>query len=419
MRGASARAVAQERHHGVSRKEKIVAVDLTTEFCGLTFKNPIIVPAGVHGRDGDTIKSVSRSGVAGICTKTIVSRPSPDVLPCFTTVKAGMLNAVFGSDRPSTYWFTEGIGRAKEGDALVIANLAGFSPEEAAELAGKAAAAGADMIEIPTHCPHMAEILMAMYPGLSVPAPSLTDLDPMKQSVKLVKQAVKIPVIVKLSGTFSHITREWAIGVKEAGADGIGCSDALGPGLRIDIRTGQPALGGPRGVGGLTGPAIMPITLRMVLDIAMSVDLPIIGVGGVATASDAVEYIMAGATLVGVCTAGHMNGPGRYARILNELTKLVADLGAGSPSDLRGRTLEKIAGRRENNRAAVTQPKVPVVDEGKCNGCGTCEEVCAYDAIHVEGTARVTAQSCVGCGLCASACPEEAIALDYYSGGMS
>jgi len=391
-------------------------MDLTTEFCGLTFKNPIIVPAGVHGRDGDTIKAVGKSGVAGICTKTIVSRPSPDVLPCFTSAKSGMLNAVFGSDKPSSYWFTEGISRAKEGDALVIANLAGFSPEEAAMLAEQAAAAGADMIEIPTHCPHMGEILMAMYPGLTMPEPSLTDLAPMKQSVKLVKMAVKIPVIVKLSGTFSHITKEWAIGVKESGADGIACSDALGPGLRIDIRTGQPTLGGPRGVGGLTGPAIMPITLRMVLDIATSVDLPIVGVGGVETARDVVEYLMAGATLVGVCTAGHMNGPARYTRILRDLEKLLGELGAGSPAELRGRTLARIRERREKGLMAVTAPRVPVVDEETCTGCGTCAQVCAYDAMRVDGKASVSAKSCIGCGLCASACPENAISLDYYPG---
>ena len=130
----------------------------------------------------------------------------------------------------------------------------------------------------------------------------------MKASVKLVKRAVKVPVIVKLSGTFWHIAREWAVGVKESGADGIGASDAFGPALRIDIRTGQPALGGPRGIGGLTGPAIMPLTLRMVLDIATSVDLPIVGVGGVESANDVIEYIMAGATLVGVCTPPH-EGP--------------------------------------------------------------------------------------------------------------
>ena len=361
-----------------------MAIDLRTDFCGLKFRNPVIVPAGVHGRDGPTIREIGKSGVAGICTKTIVSRPSPDVLPCFGAVKSGMLNAVFGSDRTSEYWFEEGIKTAKEGEAIVIANLAGFTPEEAAELAAKAAAAGADMIEIPTHCPHMGEILMAMYPGLEMPEPKLADVAPMQRTVQLVKQAVKVPVVVKLSGSFLHLAREWARGVKESGADGIACSDAYGPALKIDIRTGEPALGGPRGVGGLTGPAIMPLTLRMVLEIASTVDLPIVGVGGVETAADVVEYLMAGATLVGVCTAGHLKGPARYTRLLRDLETLLAELGVCSPAEVRGLALRRIRERREKGLVAVTRPVVPTVDEEMCTACRRCEEACAYGSMRVR-----------------------------------
>lgn len=388
---------------------------LTSSFCGLEYKNPIVVAAGVHGRDGATIKEVSASGVAGVCTKTIVSQPAVDVLPSFAKVSGGMLNSVFGSDKNAEYWFGEGIRQAKEGQARVIANLAGFTPDEAAELAVKAEGAGADMIEVPTHCPHMGEILNAMFPGMNFPEPKLTDLEPMKQSVRLIKQAVKIPVIVKLSGTFSHIVREWAQGVKEAGADGIACSDALGPALSIDIKTGQPSLGGPRGVGGLTGPAIMPITLRMVLEIAASVDLPIIGVGGVSSAEDVVQYLMAGATLVGVCTAGHVNGIKRYSRIIVDLERLLEILGVESPAELRGLTLKKIAERREKNLQAVTEPVVPTVLVEACTGCGNCERVCVYGAAKViDKIARIDPELCIGCGLCVSVCPEDALVQEYY-----
>jgi dihydroorotate dehydrogenase subfamily 1 len=392
-----------------------MAVNVRTEFCGLDFKNPVIVPAGIHGRDGDVIKEVGGSGVAAVCTKTIVSRPAPDVLPCFSAVGSGMVNSVFGSDKPSTYWFTEGIARAKEGEALVIANLAGFSPEEAAELALKAWKAGADLIEVPTHCPHMGEILMAMYPDLSMPEPKLTDVEPMKASVRFIKQVVGCPVIVKLSGSFSNIVKDWAIGVKESGADGIACSDAHGPALSIDIRTGQPALGGPRGVGGLTGPAIKPIALRMVLEIAMAVDLPIIGVGGASSASDVVEYIMAGATLVGVCTAGHLRGTSHYARILRDLEKLLGELGASSPAELRGLTIRRIAERRQEGMQAVVTPIAPEVSMELCTGCKKCELACAYGAILVEeDKARVDPASCIGCGLCVSLCPTRALSQVYY-----
>jgi len=392
-----------------------MAVDLTTRFCGLNFRNPIIVAAGAHGRDGETMKEVSASGVAGVCTKTIVSQPATDVLPCFTKVGSGMINSVFGSDKSAEYWFSEGIKRAKEGQALVIANLAGFTPDEAAELAAKAQNAGADMIEVPTHCPHMGEILNAMFPGMKTLEPKLTDLEPMKQSVRLIKQAVKIPVIVKLSGTFSHIVREWAVGVKEAGADGIGCSDALGPALSIDIKTGQPSLGGPRGVGGLTGPAIMPITLRMVLEIAASADLPIIGVGGVSSAEDVVQYLMAGASLVAVCTVGHVNGIKRYSRIIDDLEKLLANLGAESPADVRGLTLRKIEERKAKKLQAVTKPVVPAVLVEACTGCGNCERVCVYGAAKViDKIARIDPELCVGCGLCVSVCPTDALVQEYY-----
>ncbi|HAK47145.1 MAG TPA: hypothetical protein DCO79_14665, partial [Spirochaeta sp.] len=196
--------------------------DIKTEFCGFKLDNPVVVPAGAHGRDAETIISVGAAGVSAVMTKTITAQAPPDVRPCFSAVNSGMVNSVFGSDKPAEYWFTKGISKAKkDGKALVVANLAGFFPEQAAELAVKAVDSGADMIEMPTHCPHMGEILMAMFPGMEMAEPKLTDLTPMMASVELIKKAVDVPVIVKLSGSFSNIVKEWAQGVKDSGADAI------------------------------------------------------------------------------------------------------------------------------------------------------------------------------------------------------
>ncbi|UCF09463.1 MAG: 4Fe-4S binding protein [Candidatus Bipolaricaulota bacterium] len=396
------------------------AVMLRTEFCGLEFANPIVVPAGVHGRDGDVMLAVSESGVGGVCTKTIVSQPASDVLPCFSAVRAGMVNSVFGSDKTSEYWFTEGLKRAKEGKANVIANLAGFTPEEAAALAASAVRCGADMIMLPTHCPHMGEILTAMFPEMNFPEPSLTDVEPMKASVRAIKDAVDVPVVVKLSGTYAHITSEWAAGVKESGADGVACADALGPALAINTRTGQPVLGGPRGVGGLTGPAIMPITLRMTLEMAVWSDLPVIGVGGVSTADDVLQYVMAGATLVGVCTAGHMKGTGEYRGLIDDLGKRMGELGIASLEDIRGLTIRRIEQRKADGKIAVTEPMAPGVDAEKCTACGACERVCAYGAMTVGdgNAAAVDDATCIGCGLCVSVCRFDALEQEYYGRTM-
>ena len=281
---------------------------------GIPLRNRVIVAAGCHGASGDMIVRTARQGVAAITTKTIVAQAVGDVRPCFAIVEGGFLNSVFGTTLPAEQWFDHELPRAREAGIPIIASLAGLNPSEAADLARRAVAAGAAMIEMPTVCPHMGEILEAMFPpraergaeyrGLTVPPPETRDVSPYVANVRAVKQAVSVPVIAKFSALFHANVVEWATAVEKAGADAIACADAFGPAIKIDIESGEPSLGGPRGVGGLTGPALKPIALRMILEMAQHVSIPLIGVGGISRAEDAIEYFMAGASFVGVVTAG-------------------------------------------------------------------------------------------------------------------
>ncbi|MFC2046637.1 hypothetical protein ACFLTC_03850, partial [Chloroflexota bacterium] len=284
---------------------------------GVPMRNRVIVAAGCHGADGDIILETSRAGVAAITTKTIVAQAVEDVRPCFAKVNGGFLNSVFGTTLPPAQWFERELPRARNAGIPVIASVAGLSAQEAADLATRAVAAGAAMIEMPTVCPHMGEILEAMFPGLSMPPPEVHDVAPFAANVRAVREAVDVPVIAKFSALFHANVVEWATAAEAAGVDAIACADAFGPVIKIDIETGEPALGGPRGVGGLTGPALKPIALRMILEMAQHVSIPLIGVGGISCAEDAIEYFMAGASFVGVVTAGHLEGAGAFREIVS------------------------------------------------------------------------------------------------------
>lgn len=383
---------------------------------GIPLRNRVIVAAGCHGADGATILRTSRERVAAITTKTIVAQAVPDVRPCFSAVEGGFLNSVFGTTLPAERWFSQELPAAKQAGIPIIASLAGLHPAEAAELARRAVAAGAAMVEMPTVCPHMGEILEAMFPGLTMPPPEVRDVAPYAAAVRAVKAAVAVPVIAKFSALFHANVVEWAMAAQEAGADAIACADAFGPALKIDVESGEPALGGPRGVGGLTGPALKPIALRMILEMAQHVSIPLIGVGGISRAEDAIEYLMAGASFVGVTTAGHLRGARAFTRIAEGIDAWLAAHGYADASDAIGLTLRKIEARRSNGRTTITAPLPPMVDATLCTGCRKCEVSCVYEAIRVreDKLAYPDTARCYGCGLCRDVCPVRAIRFAYY-----
>jgi len=140
-----------------------------------------------------------------------------DVLPNMKRVSAGsMINCVFGANLTAEQWFNEEFPKALEAGIPIIANMAGSNPDEAIELAVKCEEAGASIIEYPSACPHMGNVLEAMYPGLKIALPEVSDPTEFARQIEAIKKAVRIPVIAKLSGIFQLHAKEWAVAVVEA-----------------------------------------------------------------------------------------------------------------------------------------------------------------------------------------------------------
>ena len=225
------------------------------------------------------------------------------------------------------------------------------------------------------------------------------DPQPMVDAIRAAKQAVDVPVMVKLSPFRDvHAT---AIAAQEAGADGIICVNSFGPALGIDIeRGGRPWLGG-KGYGWISGPALKPIALRAVYDVARSVDIPVIGVGGITRGTDVVEYLMAGASAVQVCTAAITRGPGIYGKIAKELGAWMDAHGYQSIAGMQGLALRQ---------SAPLMEIPPQIIAEKCRGCGLCVTSCVYDALYlVDKKIQLHPEKCTQCGLCISRCPTAAL----------
>jgi dihydroorotate dehydrogenase subfamily 1 len=354
--------------------------DLTTEFLGLHFRNPILPAAGPPGRDGAALLACAAGGAGGLVAKTISVHAAEPPVPNMAEIPHGMVNTELWSELPPEQWLETEYALARTAGLPLIASL-GYTADEIAQLAPKVAPF-ADAVELSTH-----------YIG--------EDPEPMVGAVRAAKLALKIPVLVKLS-PHGHDMAGAARLAAGAGADGIVAINSFGPVLSIDIETAMPRLGGPSGYGWISGPALKPLAVRCVRDIARAVDVPVIGVGGVARGTDAVEMLMAGASAVGVCTAAILRGPQLFGRIAAELGEWLDEHGHAAARDIVGLAL---------TRAWPAGPlPPPVVNLDACNGCGICETACVYGAIHVvDGRAALDGERCTRCGLCVTRCRLDAI----------
>ena len=264
--------------------------DLQVKIGDLTLKNPIIPASGVFGYGREYEKFYPLSLLGGIATKgTTGAKRTGNIAPRVAETPAGMLNSV-GLQNPGIDAFIANeLPHLLSCDTVILANIAGATAEECAEVAKKLDATDVHMIELNISCPNVKQGGAAF--GTSCAAAA--------QVTKAVREATKKPLSVKLSPNVTSIT-EIAKAVVDAGADAVSLINTL-LGMRIDLRTRRPVL--HNNMGGFSGPAIFPVAVRMVWQVANAVDVPVIGMGGVMTGEDAAELMMAGASAVEVGTA--------------------------------------------------------------------------------------------------------------------
>ncbi|WP_297195987.1 dihydroorotate dehydrogenase [uncultured Flavonifractor sp.] len=297
-------------------------VDLSVDLAGVKMKNPIVVASGTFGFGREYGQFYNLNELGGICCKGLtLHRREGNPPPRIAETPMGILNSV-GLQNPGVDAFIEQeLPELKKHDLAIISNISGNTPEEYGVMCEKLSAARVDMIEVNISCPNVKAggLAYGTKPELAA------------EVTKVAKEHATVPVMVKLSPNVTDIT-EIAKAVADAGADALSLINTL-RGMRIDINTRRPIL--KMNTGGLSGPAVLPVAVRMVWEVASAVDLPILGMGGVAKGEDAAQLMLAGASTVAVGTACFVD-PYAPIKVRDGLAQIASAQGLDKVSDLTG-----------------------------------------------------------------------------------
>ncbi|AIM17643.1 MULTISPECIES: dihydroorotate dehydrogenase [Neobacillus] len=298
---------------------------LNVELPGLKLKNPIMPASGCFGfgREYSQLYDLNLLGAIMIKATTVETRfgnPTPRV----AETHAGMLNAIGLQNPGLDKVISEELPWLSQYDVPIIANVAGSVEEEYVEVARKISQSpNVHALELNISCPNVKTggIAFGTIPEVA------------KQLTRKVKEVSEVPVYVKLSPNITNIV-EMAKAVEAGGADGLSMINTL-VGMKIDIKTGKPILANR--TGGLSGPAIKPIAIRMIYEVSQVTNLPIIGMGGIQSAEDVIEFFYAGASAVAVGTANFVD-PFVCPSIIEQLPELLEKLGFDHISECTGRS---------------------------------------------------------------------------------
>ena len=296
--------------------------DLTVNIAGVEFKNPVVTASGTFGFGREYSEFYPLREIGGLSCKGITLKPRMgNPPPRIAETPSGILNAV-GLQNPGVDHFIErDLPWLKEQETVVIANIAGNTPEEYAQMAEKLSESSVDMIEMNISCPNV------KHGGVQFG----TSCQSVGAITREVRAHCKKPLMVKLSPNVSDIA-EIARAAESEGADALSLINTL-TGMRIDINTLRPII--RNNTGGLSGPAVFPVAVRMVWQTAGAVKIPVVGMGGISTWRDAVEMMMAGASAIQVGTA-LFSDPYAPLKIKEGLNRYLDDQGIASVAELAG-----------------------------------------------------------------------------------
>ena len=295
---------------------------LAVNIAGVSLTNPIVTASGTFNSGKEYSRFVDLNQIGAITVKGISHAPwEGNPSPRTAETYGGMLNAVGLQNPGAAAFIKEDLPFMRQFSSKIIVNINGKTLEEYIAVAQDFANVNIDLIELNVSCPNVKEGGMAFG----------TDPQQIRAVTAAVKQHITAPLIVKLSPNVTKIT-DMAAAAEEGGADAISLINTI-QGMAIDIHKRQPILGFK--YGGLSGPAIKPVALRMVHQVAQVVQVPIIGMGGITTGEDAIEFIMAGATAVGVGTANFIN-PRATMCILKGINAFMDQYNIQHISDIRG-----------------------------------------------------------------------------------
>ncbi|NNF98822.1 MAG: NAD-dependent dihydropyrimidine dehydrogenase subunit PreA [Desulfobacteraceae bacterium] len=387
-------------------------IDLSIEFLGKTFKNPFLLSSSPVSNSAEMVARSFDAGWSGVVFKTLNSdrlpiiHPSPRMNSYHYGDKrlVGLQNVEQISDRPLKDNLVDFLYLKKHyPDHILISSIMGFSNDEWAYLAKASEDNGADMLELNFSCPHMCIEGTGHHVGKA--------FDLIEKFTATVKSTVSIPIIAKMTPNITDMN-EPAMYAKNGGADAISAINTVSgiSEIGLDDLVPKPNVFGVGAVSGTSGPAIKPIGLHFIADMAKCDDLalPLSGIGGIETWVDALEYILLGSSTIQVTTGIIHYGYRIVEDMIEGLSDFMREKGIARVQDLVGRALENV---KTTNHFDLDRQGISQYDLDRCVGCGQCYTVCmdaAGQALEWDAKnrrPRLIEEKCLSCMICSFVCP--------------